>query len=431
MRFIGTFQLLQQPRLTGCSKGFQGENFCHDFTVSEVSYDEKLFDNSATSAQVTLIAGQYAKVNLHGPASLIKDKTIIYPCDKYRCRVGCPCRLCHKNSLNCKLAGSKKTCGDCSECREDYKDHLLFHRALHTLCKFCSNVEEVLPHLTFVVRQIKGYFPHFCEVLTSSSLLFHFCRTILPLKDQSSKFPCDKCGRNFLKKGDLKRHEVSLHFDLSHNCSQCDFKSSRRDNLASHMETAHYSTESSKYQCDVCKKSFSKKANFKRHSKGLRKCETCSQVFCTMQQVQQHKKMTHPAYICEYCSKSFEDNNHLKRHLNGVYMTDGSWKNKCEVCGSKFCTLLELLKHKKSHKKVHFECTYCRKQFTTKWRLTIHQNIREEESCADCGKIVCNKVDLKVHNKTFHSMRRCSLCNTEFCRENYKLHMYSEHQLLV
>ena len=86
MRFKGTFRLMQQPRLYGVTRDSNYETFyepsCHEFCVSDVHVDySRVKYYSVEAAEVTLIAGEYAKGSLHGPASQIKDRTILYPCD--------------------------------------------------------------------------------------------------------------------------------------------------------------------------------------------------------------------------------------------------------------------------------------------------------------------------------------------------------------
>ena len=215
MRFNGTFRLIQQPVLTGCSKDSKTastfETSCHVFAVSDVKCEGHLGYNSSSAAEVTLVAWEYASNSLHGPASSKLERTIIYPCDRYRCRVGCPCIICFKKGPHCKKAGDKETCGDCVDCREDYQDHLIFHRALHLTCKFCSNLLEAIPNASLVIHKTKGYWPKFYSVSIDASLFRHFYRTIEPEYHQSSGFSCDKCGLNFQRKSNLKKHEISKH----------------------------------------------------------------------------------------------------------------------------------------------------------------------------------------------------------------------------
>ena len=99
-------------------------------------------------------------------------------------------------------------------------------------------------------------------------------------------------------------------------------------------------------ECNVCKEKFDRKSNLNRHSKGFRKCEECFQFFCTLKQLQSHKRNAHFEFSCQLCQKSFTDKANLSRHTNEDHL-DGGDKNKCEICGVSFCTLLSLLKHRK------------------------------------------------------------------------------------
>ena len=141
---------------------------CHEFSVSGVKiYYNKVKYNSIDEAEITLVAGKNtADSTLYGPgpASLIKNRTIIYPCSRFHCRLPCPCHLCRKASSICAKAPQNKTCGECSKYRLDCEDHLVFHRAPHMNCKFCLNVLEHLPHMQFEVCDMKGYYPDRYEV---------------------------------------------------------------------------------------------------------------------------------------------------------------------------------------------------------------------------------------------------------------------------
>ena len=44
---------------------------------------------------VTLVAGELVKdERLYGPASL-RDQTLIYPCEAFKCQIGCPMGIAH------------------------------------------------------------------------------------------------------------------------------------------------------------------------------------------------------------------------------------------------------------------------------------------------------------------------------------------------
>ena len=83
MRFRATYRLMQSPSLYGGTSSKLPS--CHEFSVGDVKIDySKVKYNSIAEADVTLVVEKYAaKDSLHGPASLIKTRSIIYPCDKF------------------------------------------------------------------------------------------------------------------------------------------------------------------------------------------------------------------------------------------------------------------------------------------------------------------------------------------------------------
>ena len=73
---------------------------------------------------------------LYGPASL-RNGVIIYPCDRFGCRIWCSCVLCRKkneNSLD-------------EEIILDLNSHKVYHKALHPECDFCSELYSIFPAL--------------------------------------------------------------------------------------------------------------------------------------------------------------------------------------------------------------------------------------------------------------------------------------------
>ena len=127
MKFHAKISLIQRPNLWGISynKHFSSnvKSSCHEFSVDNVQVREKYLKYSSKACRVdqvpsivTYIAGKYPEGFLHGPASSLKTKTIIYPCDLFRCRLDCPCQLCRFKQPHCITASSTSnmSCEDCS-----------------------------------------------------------------------------------------------------------------------------------------------------------------------------------------------------------------------------------------------------------------------------------------------------------------------------
>ena len=288
---------------------------------------------------------------------------------------------------------------------------------------------------------VRPQFEKFFDVQCSAWMLRHdSIYTMGALEEKESKLSCDICSKKFQSVSHLKRHEVSSHYEIKSTCSLCGLQFSREDNLEAHKKLVHGDGEKNEYQCELsnCQEVFTRKSNFERHCQTKpRECSICTEIFCTLKQLQQHHKSEHAKFHCQKCDKSFPLMSHLNRHLDGnLKAADGSFKNQCDVCNTVCCTKLDLLKHKKlnhreSPEKAEFECDYCQKTFNSRFGFKAHTVNREEKDCSKCGKVFCNGRDLKIHNNDIHGVRKCEICNSSFYLANYKHHMYKEHQQIV
>ena len=106
---------------------------CHLFEL-------KIEDNPKSQGIVNLVAGEsITKEWLFGPAST-RDKSVIYPCYRYRCRVPCPCKVCAKQS-SCEVQAK--------QCIKNFEDHSRFHATFHHCCKYCDQILEIFPFFNF------------------------------------------------------------------------------------------------------------------------------------------------------------------------------------------------------------------------------------------------------------------------------------------
>ena len=439
MRFISTFRLNQQITLVGQTSGLkvkygsgqEEELSCHEFSTKNVECLDKIYYESGM-ATVKLIALKYASTKLFGPASRLPDGVILYPCDKNMCTVECPCNLCRIKVNHCRRTGFNETCsGDCSDCRKDCTNHLLFHRALHTLCKFCSNVQSHLPNfLNIICIERRKWF---ADYLTSACVLKHIPGTIDP-ESYGGMYLCDKCKRGYKTKSDLKRHEVEIHFGEKFGCQFCHFKCARNANLQVHIKTVHGGddnastiTATHELQCENCSQTFVLKSNLTRHKRSQVCCTICQDRLCTTKLLQKHIMIEHSCHKCELCGKMFKTKAKLVRHKTDSLAQNDRKNNHCELCDIILCTHLDLRKHRTS---THQEkkCEYCEKIFTKNGNFKRHILNRSDMLCSKCGKVICNRVDLNMHIKNTHETKTCSICDISYCLKNYKLHMFSEHQ---
>ena len=86
-------------------------------------------------------------------------------------------------------------------------------------------------------------------------------------------------------------------------CSECDFKTSRKDSLARHKRLKH----------NIYKKEFKAIKNYlKEKSKWT--CSKCSQSFTSLEEIENHV-ITCKQIICKICDKKFTLKINLKRHM--------------------------------------------------------------------------------------------------------------------
>ena len=161
-------------------------------------------------------------------------------------------------------------------------------------------------------------------------------------------------------------------------------QSSRRDNLEAHIKLVHGEIDrESPFQCEDCQETFDRKSSFERHSRNLKtNCSFCSAIFCTIKQVQQHRKIFHPKHECSKCEKTFQDKAHLNRHVEAS-RSDLI----CDVCTQEFCLTVDFSKHMRGHQQRKFWCPYCKKSFSTKFNQQTHTANRSDHSCKQCAKM--------------------------------------------
>ena len=138
---------------------------------------------------------------------------------------------------------------DCELCREDYDDHMLHHKAYHLQCQLCAELHRIFPLYAYtVVRWEYNYGKLITEPHDDAkSYIFKHVYVIanhyyghgdISKEDTNTgggQFSCDNCTQIFKRKGDLKRHEVSQHFQPKHVCHLCDQTFTRKDNLTHHI----------------------------------------------------------------------------------------------------------------------------------------------------------------------------------------------------
>jgi uncharacterized C2H2 Zn-finger protein len=422
---------------------------CHSFSINCVS------ENEGAERSVKLVAGKIeTRKWLHGPACAL-DKTVMYPCNRYRCRVPCPCKICNKHPPSCTV---KASC-NCSDCKEQFEDHKKFHAACHNDCKFCIQLLQMFPAFNFFfmnsegkkVINVKKFFDNEdFKYVGGPEFTLEETRINKKMKDTSNS--CNVCDCRFKTMWQLKEHIVLNHEcgerfsheyhevdvgTVSKHCEKCDEEFLSRKEFVRHVKAVHYWED---FPCDLCEEVFSRKDSLARHvtkihnpmaplKKGDYKCPKCGKQFGYVLDFLRHKKHVHCSsneYLCEICNRKFNRKDNFDRHIKSSLLPDDSPRYKCNDCEQTFCTAKFLNGHQKSSHSI-LSCEDCEEKFAAKNSLKRHKLNRSNFFCDECEQILCNKVSLDRH-KNIHNEVKCDECGGKYYKSNIMYHKLWSHE---
>ncbi|XP_075208197.1 uncharacterized protein LOC142313096 [Anomaloglossus baeobatrachus] len=221
-------------------------------------------------------------------------------------------------------------------------------------------------------------------------------------------FSCSECGKCFIGKPDLVRHQ-KIHYtrEKPFSCSECEKCFIWKSNLIVHQR-CH--TGEKPFSCSECGKCFIQKLNLVTHQKihtGEKPflCSECGKCFIKKSLLDWHQR-SHTGekpFSCSECGKSFIQKSDLVRHQKNH---TGEKPFSCSECGKCFIQKSHLVRHQKNHTgEKPFSCSECGKCFIQKSHLVTHQTSHTGEksfSCPECGKCFTRKSYL-VYHQTNHT----------------------------
>ncbi|XP_077322615.1 uncharacterized protein LOC143956283 [Lithobates pipiens] len=213
--------------------------------------------------------------------------------------------------------------------------------------------------------------------LTESEKSFNdYLNLLRKQKSPERPFSCSECGKRFLTKGTLKKHQKIHSGERPFACSECGKCFIYNRDLRNHRR-GH--TGERTFSCSDCGKRYIQRADLLKHRRIHTGCYPFS---------------------CLECGKCFHRKGKLLEHQR---THTGERPFSCTECGKCFFRKSDLLIHQKIHTgERNFSCSECGKCFIKKVRLVIHQRTHTGErpfSCLECGRSFTHKGNLTSHQK--------------------------------
>ncbi|KYO44398.1 zinc finger protein 574 [Alligator mississippiensis] len=256
-------------------------------------------------------------------------------------------------------------------------------------------------------------------------------------------FACPDCPKAFNSQANLLRHRLTHTGERPYQCQVCLKRFTQSSTLQQHLfvHSRHYP-----YQCPECGVHFHRPYRLLMHryhhtGEYPYKCGECGRSFLLRRLLDVHR-LGHAGrqpHVCGACGAAFATAPQLREHRCGK----AGRRHECATCGKKVSTAARLRAHERVHEAgagaaqpvsaplppppaprrpagpKSFECSECKKLFSTETSLQVHRRIHTGERpypCPDCGKAFRQSTHLKDHRRLHTGERpyKCEQCGKAF-----------------
>ncbi|KAK0173264.1 hypothetical protein PV328_006488 [Microctonus aethiopoides] len=174
-------------------------------------------------------------------------------------------------------------------------------------------------------------------------------------------FPCDLCPKRYPDQNSLARHRKTHTGDRPFQCLECQQTFPTASALRRHM--GNHNPESKPLPCIYCGRRFLDKPSLQKHEEShlagelqrTHNCEICHKSFMTAADLSLHKKNHDPdkKFDCEVCGREFNRLNNLQRHMlvhqqvreKAPQQGQNQEILSCDVCGITYKFMSSLTRH--------------------------------------------------------------------------------------
>lgn len=161
-------------------------------------------------------------------------------------------------------------------------------------------------------------------------------------------------------------------------------------------------------KCEQCLMTFRYKKHLDRHLEGHQKnnCPHCNEKFARRKHLEVHlfrahgeRVVRHP-HLCDVCPKSFPKRALLNRHRAKHTYQSGKV---CSECGDMLNADTDEIEHKENHcKKKQFKCQRCLQTFSIEQTYLSHIQNHDNHKCSCCDITFASKKKAHEHFKAVH-----------------------------
>ena len=295
----------------------------------------------------------------------------------------------------------------------------------------CEHCQKVFSHISSLSRHKSSVHVNDsareCEIC-QKIIKQNYSRHLISCKKRNQVtsvqlYQCNICSKEFSSLKNLGKHQKN-HNEKHLQCLSCDEGFSTSNHLNMHMKRNHEEAK-----CNYCDKVLN--SSLQRHIDSVHKHQVGESFIILQEKPRKCVEENEASSLsCDVCRKTFSKSFNLKRHIEKFHTDSAAPNNKtitmngsffypekkegnnnevlkCEQCDKKFLSILSLRKHvQREHEREKvFNCSHCQDSFTTKYNLKRHILAQHDKTvflCTYCGESKQNEFNLKRHIDLIH-----------------------------